>query len=117
VSAADASGIAAQTTAQLLTVTAPPTAEAVLRSWLTPPTSGTSTCDLLLTATDQTDVAPTQATATIHAERNASYGDTTATQLRVRTNAASQVRWRASTGSGHLSVATLGWIDSRGRDA
>jgi hypothetical protein len=70
-----------------------------------------------VTSPDSPDEAPS-ATATPLGSRAVTAGATTSGGLRqiVRTNTSAQVAARSDTASTNLKIATLGWIDRRGRD-
>jgi hypothetical protein len=61
------------------------------------------------------DETPSTTNAQIHGLNG---GDTVGVaEIRVRTNTSAQIRGRGDAGSGTVSIQTVGWIDTRGRNA
>lgn len=73
----------------------------------------------LLTALDQTDTTPSVSAYTAGQVLTGSGKVTPMLQARVRTNTSGQVRYRISQSDSSVTaiVQTIGWIDSRGRNA
>ena len=61
------------------------------------------------------DETPSATNANLH---GINAGDTVGVaELRIRTNTSAQIRGRSDTAAGTLTVQTIGWIDTRGRNA
>ena len=77
-----------------------------------------SSKDIYIASGDFADLAPSTTAAPLMTVRNASGSAANGWQIEIRTDASSQIRARAGSGiMDSYRVATLGWIDTRGKDA
>jgi hypothetical protein len=80
--------------------------------------SATASAYAILTALEQTDIAPDSTHFTIVIAAAGGINQREASDVEVKTNETSQVRYRLS-GSADMTmfISTRGYIDSRGKDA
>jgi hypothetical protein len=73
---------------------------------------------LLVSSPDQSDQAPSSSAAPLASMSGVGgiSSDPGAAMFRIRTNTTGQIRTRVSTTIDNLRIATLGWVDRRGRD-
>jgi hypothetical protein len=71
----------------------------------------------IISSPDVNDVAPSLTAAPLLTHRTVDATPAGWSTLRVRTNTSAQVRLRGGIATQHLWLCTLGWLDSRGRDA
>lgn len=74
--------------------------------------ASTSTATLYVSSLEVDDEAPGEGSAPLYTTRS----QDGASMFPVRTNTAGEIRQRGSAAAGNIQIATLGWIDRRGRD-
>lgn len=82
-------------------------------------TSGTTSALLQLSDLAAADEAPSDTAAPLSQIRTSSTIGVSSTSVQIRTNTSAQIRYRMGAGDGStvVRIATLGWLDRRGRDA
>lgn len=107
------------TTAILFTLTVPLGIKVEVITNTTINNSSTGT-EVYMSSPDANDEAPTlggtSPLATLFSRGAVTNAKATQQKVMVRTNTSSQIRGRSSQASTELDIATLGWVDRRGRD-